>query len=488
MKESTVAEGQNGVSRVKRVADWKVAYVIGLAGAILVTGVAGPLVGAIGTWGCILVMITVVAGVVYCFLLAELSAMFPEKIGGLPTYAVEGFRDKRWGGLLGGLNNWAYFLGWSPVIAVNTSILAIYAAVMGGYYPLFFSGILPIWPQGYAYLFSFTLGITSGLYAINYFGLSLGYRAALVFAFLSVGPLLFLGFAPMVTGSVDWSNVFPVNSGQVTAPMFSRDWILAVYPWIFIVTWNSLAMEATASYIGECRNPSRDAPRAMTAAAATGLLIYTSVPLAMLGVLGATSVASDPWGGFIRVASLYAGPYATYVVGLMLFAALLLSTTNALIGCSRSLYQSSSEGLTLRWFGKLNEHGSPYRAMLCGLAFNLGLVLLAAGLPTLISLVSNVGYLFSFIPTGIAYYRLKKGYDGMPRRARPYSLPRMFGGVALVVSLLFGFIFVSAGPLSPYSVYAIAGTSLPPIFFWLLGFSILLLGIPMSYYATRKKR
>ncbi len=425
---------------------------------------------------------------IYCFLLAELSAMFPEKVGGLPTYAVEGFRDKKWGNLLGGLNNWAYFLGWSPVIAVNTSLLAIYAAVLTGYYPVFFTGVTPIWPLGYAYIFAFTLGVGSALYAVNYFGLSLGYRTAVVFAFLSLGPLLFLGFAPIVSGSMHWANVFPVNSGLVTAPVFSKEWILSVYPWIFIVTWNSLAMEATASYIGECKNPSKDAPKAMTAAALTGLLIYVSIPLALLGVLGASSVAADPWGGFIRMAGLYAGPYGTYVVGVMLFAALLLSTTNALIGCSRSLYQSSSDGLTLMWFGRLNKYGSPHRAMLCGLAFNLVLVLLAAGLPTLISLVSNVGYLFSFIPTGIAYYRLKKGYEGMPRRARPYSLPRVFGGVALAVSLFFGFIFVTAGPLSPYSVYAIAGTRLPPIFFWLLGLFILLLGIPMSCYAARTKR
>lgn len=279
-------------SGVKKVANWKVAYIIGLSGTILVTGISGPLIGAIGTWGLVFSLITAVMGVIFCFLLAELATMFPDKVGGLPTYAVEGFRDKKWGNLIGSLNNWAYWLGWSPVIAVNTSLMAIYAAVIGGYYQEFFVGVLPIWPQGYFYLLGFTAGITTFLYITNYFGLTLGYKSSLVLAVLSLGPLLFLGFAPLVTGSVNWSNVFPMNSGQVTAPMLSFGWAIMVLPWFFIVSWNTLAMEATANYIGECKDPTNDAPKAMTAAAITGLVIYTLIPFVMLGVLGATSVAA----------------------------------------------------------------------------------------------------------------------------------------------------------------------------------------------------
>lgn len=476
------AEAQHTVKR----ADWKVAYIIGLSGAILVTGIAGPVVGAIGTWGWILFLITVSAGVVYCFLLAELAAMFPEKIGGLPTYAVEGFRDKTWGNIIGGLNNWAYFVGWSPVIAVNTSLLAVYSAVMGGYYDQFYVGVMPVWPQGYLYIFAFTAVITTLLYIVNYFGLVPGYRVALALAFLSLAPLLFLGFAPLLSGAIDWANVFPVNSGIVTAPLYSLDWILAVYPWLFVIAWNALAMEATAGYLGECRNPASDAPKALIAAAVTGLIVYTFLPLATLGVLGAGAVAADPWGGFIAIASKYAGPMATYAVGIMLFAALLLSTTNALIGCSRALYQSAKDGLTIRWFGRLNKHGSPARAMLWGLVFSPFLVLIVAGLPTLIMAVSSVGYLFSFIPAGIAYWRLKRGYQGMPKRKRPFSLPAAFGPIALAISILFAIVWITGGPLSPYSVYAIGGTSLPPISFWVLGVLILLAGIPMYYLGKRQ--
>jgi len=56
-----------------------------------------------------------------------------------------------------------------------------------------------------------------------------------------------------------------------------------------------------------------------------------------------------------------------------------------------------------------------------------------------------------------------------------------------IIYSFFGLVFVTAGPLSPYSVYAIAGTSLPPIVFWLLGLLILLLGVPMFYFGRQQK-
>jgi amino acid transporter len=470
---------------IKRTADWKTAYVIGLAGTALVTGVAGPVVGALGTVGCLEIILVVACGSVYCLFLAELATMFPEKVGGLPTYAVEGFRDKKWAGALGGLSSWAYWLGWSPVIAVNTSLMATYAAILGGFHERFFSGVLPIWPGGYAYLLAFEAVISILLYGVNYYGLVGGYRSSLLFAALTLCPLLFIGFAPFLAGVVRWNNILPLNTGNVTAPILSAGWWSATFPWYTVVTWNALAMESTACYLGETKNPLKDGPKALTLAALTALVVYTAVPLALLGVLGSTSVAADPWGAFITVVSAFAGQAGVYAVAAMLFGSLLLSSTGALIGCARSLYQSSVEGLTIGWFGKINRHGSPSRAMLFAIVFNGFLVLCLAGLPTLIYVVSNCGYIFSFIPTGIAYIRLKRGYAGMPNRPRPYSLPRPMWIVAAVLVVFFASVFLVAGPLSPYSVYSIAGLPVDPIIFWASGMTMMLLGIPM--YLIRKR-
>ena len=52
-------------------------------------------------------------------------------------------------------------------------------------------------------------------------------------------------------------------------------------------------MEAAACYIGECRDPERDAKIAMNLEGLYGLFIYTMIPVAFVVVLGATKL-SDP--------------------------------------------------------------------------------------------------------------------------------------------------------------------------------------------------
>ena len=42
----------------------------------------------------------------------------------------------------------------------------------------------------------------------------------------------------------------------------------------FLLTWNVIAMEAAACYIGECNDPKRDAKIAMNSPARTGSFIY----------------------------------------------------------------------------------------------------------------------------------------------------------------------------------------------------------------------
>ncbi|GBL19381.1 hypothetical protein EMGBS3_10870 [Anaerolineaceae bacterium] len=52
------------------------------------------------------------------------------------------------------------------------------------------------------------------------------------------------------------------------------------------MTWSVWAMEAAACYIGECRNPARDAKIAMTAESIYGFFfIYLSIPVMLIAVL-----------------------------------------------------------------------------------------------------------------------------------------------------------------------------------------------------------
>jgi amino acid transporter len=94
---------------LSRETNWWGAFVIGLAGTILIIGLVGFALVALGGASIPLFAILTAVGVVLCFCLAELAAMMPERAGGLPSYAFETFRPlgDSWGKHVGGLSSWA---------------------------------------------------------------------------------------------------------------------------------------------------------------------------------------------------------------------------------------------------------------------------------------------------------------------------------------------------------------------------------------------
>src|SRR5579863_6596051 len=114
-------------TELRRETNWVGAFVIGLAGTILVTGVTGPVDAGLGPMAVPVFFITAFMGVLLCFFLAELAAMFPERTGGSPTYAYPAFL--KWPRLAGHVNSftsWAYWLGWAPVVSVNMLLVGTY--------------------------------------------------------------------------------------------------------------------------------------------------------------------------------------------------------------------------------------------------------------------------------------------------------------------------------------------------------------------------
>ena len=75
--------------------NWWGAFVIGLAGTILVTGIAPVMVTTLGAASIPLIVVITITGYLLCLLLAELSAMMPERTGGAPSYAYPAYKD-RW--------------------------------------------------------------------------------------------------------------------------------------------------------------------------------------------------------------------------------------------------------------------------------------------------------------------------------------------------------------------------------------------------------
>ena len=118
--------------------NWWGAFVIGLAGTILVTGIAPYVVQGTGALGIILIGVMTIAGCFLCLCLAELGTMWPDRTGGIPGYATESFRPLVGDTVarhIGGTSGWAYWLGWFPVAPINVILTASYLAVLFKFSP-----------------------------------------------------------------------------------------------------------------------------------------------------------------------------------------------------------------------------------------------------------------------------------------------------------------------------------------------------------------
>ncbi len=481
MSDETASFGTGLVTNTGELAkdtNWWGAFVIGLSGTILVIGLVGFAVQALGGFSIPLFVVITAMGVLLCYCLAELAAAMPERTGGLPSYAFETF--KPWGSSLathlGGLSTWGYWLGWFTVAPINSIIAASYIRILWD---------LPAGRTFDPFGTTFGLPLSSTDFIVGtvimlvmfvpcFLGIRLGARFATILGIASVIPLLILVFIPFVKPSkIDFGRLDGFGFPDGVDGSFKL-----IIAWVFIYTWSVLAMEAAACYIGECRDPSRDAKIAMTAEGLFGFFVYVTVPLMVIAVLGtgAALVGIDPKTVFDQYITALFGTndFWSWFVGLAVVIALLLSVLNAVMGCARGLYQNAHDGILPRWFGHTNRNGSPGNAMY----FNLGcsIVLLLSGTPLEIFVFSNMGYLFACALALIGYwlYSVKR-----PDVDRPVRMPKWMAPVALVVGVFFLFCWLYGGFYS--ADFVLADTS-KRYLFW-LGLGLLALWFPL--YAWR---
>ena len=74
-----------------RGTNWWGAFVIGLAGTILVTGIVPFAVQSMGAAAIPAIALVVVIGMIVCLCMGELAALLPHRTGGMPSYAYESF-------------------------------------------------------------------------------------------------------------------------------------------------------------------------------------------------------------------------------------------------------------------------------------------------------------------------------------------------------------------------------------------------------------
>jgi amino acid transporter len=468
---------------LKQETNWWGAFVIGLAGTILVTGIAPVMVTTLGAASIPVIIVITITGYLLCLLLAELSAMMPERTGGSPSYAYPAYKERwpRAAKHINGVTAWAYWLGWFPVAPLNMILASFYLADLFNLNTT--SGFTPINTFiAWSTLIIAVVGILL-FFIPAYLGIRFGTVFATALALLSMIPLTFIAISWIFNpGVADWSQLsgfHQLDGSSFFSGLDGYGWLTVYIAYSFLLTWNVIAMEAAACYIGECKDPERDAKIAMNLEGGYGLFIYTLIPIAFIVVLGASALSSpdlvDPNTMFSTFAGKVfstGGEFLNWVISLMLIVALSLSALNAIMGCARSLHQMSVDGQFPRFFQRINRHGVPDRAMAFNVVCSL-FVVLAGGAVEIYSF-SNVGYTFSFLPVLIGYYLLRK-YK--PNARRPVRLPEFMKYVALGMAVLYFVIWLYGG-----IYYSKIGNTLV---YYLAGWGVLIAYLPLYWYRVR---
>ncbi len=469
--------------------NWWGAFVIGLAGTILVTGIAPVMVTSLGAAAIPVMFVITITGYLLCLLLAELSAMMPERTGGSPSYAYPAYKDK-WPRLaehINGFTAWAYWLGWFPVAPLNMILASFYITEK---FNLSQAGFTPIHtPIAYWTVIISIVGILL-VFIPAWLGLRLGALFATVLGLLSMIPLTLIAILPIFRPSVtDWGNLSGFKQLDGTGFFtndFGHSWLVIYIAFAFLLTWNVIAMEAAACYIGECRDPERDAKIAMNLEGLYGLFIYTAIPVAFVVVLGATELSNpllaDPRTIFSDFASAIFGSGASWLdwmISTMLVIALCLSVLNAIMGSARALFQMSIDGQFPRIFGGTNKHGVPGFSMSFNVICSIALVF-TGGAVEIYSL-SNVGYTASFIPVLIGYYLLRKH---QPAMRRPFRLPEFMKWVALFLAVFYFIIWLYGGIVYTGLPNAALGGANTRIYYF-IGWAILLSYVLLYWYRVK---
>ena len=447
-----------GEGTLKRHLDWTGAFWIATGVPVFVLFTVGAVAATIGQPAWLIWILSILMGFVQSFTYAEISGLFPHKSGGASVYGAVAW--VRYSKFIAPISVWCNWLGWSPLLALGSSLAAAYAL-----YALFpADAVINTWSLNLVDLGSvqkdLTLRINSQFilgtilllitFAMQHFGVARAARLQKILGIISVLTLLIIGVVPIFTGDMPTSHFLPLlplahdAQGNVTFGSWNAaGWSLAMGG-MFFAGWSTYGFEGAVCYTREFKDPKRDTFKAIFFSGLLCLLIFSLVPFTFQGAIGLNGLLDksiyDGSGVGLAMAKIVGGGVIiTNLIVVVLILSLVLMVTTAMMGSSRTLYQAAVDGWLPRYLCHVNKHGAPTRAMWTDLGFNLVLLLMSDYL--VIIAVSGVCYFF------FTFLDLQAGWIHRMDRTnweRPFRCPTWL----LVVGSVFGFInmaFVGAG-------------------------------------------
>ena len=474
MAEAVIEERQ----LLKRLS-WYDGFVIALATPGFLLGSLGYSVGDLGGWGSVLLWgISAFLAFFIMTLYSEMAAMFPDKPGGFPLYAHEGWRKHLT--LVGPVATFGYWLGWSVVL----SFLGLFSGqiIQAAWFEGEPAGT-PVDPDNnYFTLIDVGVGlphlIAAGLilavWLFNIFGVRVAVRFGYLAGALLMLPLFCFMILPFLNGDFTTSNLTwgaldgTVGTGADEVSLSTWEVVRLSIVWLWIMSWSSWGVDTCATFAPEYKDTVNDTRLALRSACLFTFVVYILLPLGLVGGVGEETVAAFDYVGALE--TLTGSESLTNFFVVVIVGSFLISMNTATADGGRALYGIARDHMTVKQLYHLNKHHVPGRAMTLDMLLNICFVFLIGNLFGVLA-ASNIGYVLAhfFAITGFILLRRDR-----PNWPRAINLSPIWVPIAYVLAVIVAVFTVVGVGWFQTSAGGYGGTKEKVIGFAVLGISILL--------------
>jgi APA family basic amino acid/polyamine antiporter len=369
---------------------------------------------------------------------AELGTMMP-RAGGVYVYLTEAF-----GGLVGFLYGWAYFL------VVNTGSLAALSIAFATYLGYF----VPLGPSAVKLV---AIGGIVVLTIVNVLGVRAGGLFSDVFTVLKLVGIVGLIGVGLVVGtgaSTNFTDTALPPQGLGTAFAVALIGVLFSYG-----GWHHATFVA-----GEAKNPQRTLPVAMIIGAGTVMAIYLLTNVAYLRLMSPAEMASSSRLGSEaaeRVFGTAGGTLVTLVIFISTFGTAGIYTLTA----PRIYFAMARDGAFFRRVAEVHPRfHTPAVAIVLQSAWVIVLILFWGTFESLISYVTFTdGLFFALAALSVLVLRARQPHAARPYRTLGYPITPLF---FVAVQTWFVLSILVARPAQAWAGLLLLALGVPVYYYW----------------------
>lgn len=420
----------NQQSHHTKALKWTDAFALSMAVSGSIFASFGYALGAIGPIGALVLWVGSAAiGAIQNWIFLEVSAMFPNKPGGVAMIATEGWKGRV--SLVAPIASFGYWLGWSAVLA----IIGVSAGAL----------IQAQWLPNQTWAFrlgSVDIGIAqfigAGLiilfWLFNRLGVQMAASVSKYMGALLLIPILVLACAPLYSSAWSFDHF---QKAWLESPKFDWSTGRTALTWLFLIAWSTYGTEMCAAFGPEYRSK-KDMRLALVTSGLYTVAVFAAVAFSLGGLVDPQAAIDNPNGFFIGAFDTLVGSqYSSFFV-ITLLVGLFMALNASLADGSQALYGMALDGLTIRQLGVLNKHNAPGRCMAVAVIVNIAMIFLLSS-PLAILVTANIGYLVSIFFALTGFLLLRKDAAHLDR---PVRLSQSWIPIAWVLSLLTGLIIL----------------------------------------------